>query len=302
MEAYTQPKIQNIHKCMHSWPYVLQSEEKILIHHFNWCLCNIIVRWYESQCCMKFTGIREHFFSVCVYLCLCLHVPGCVLACMCVCVYVCVCVCVWCVCVHVCVCACVCVCCRDIVKWTQPLRKNFQMDCMLWPLRWVYRLLLPLVWLCNLSAPPPLQYYCHCGYCCSISFTSWHILRETDSYWLMTDWRVGCKVCTLNSTGHWKKWDSSRCVIFINLFPWMACVSLKGGWRCLMSLPPPHLESQGCHLMPFYYLLFFFCLVLLFFLSSLFLCLLAHSPELFPENSSIFFVKRKAFFFCMALV
>ena len=58
---------------------------------------------------MKFTGIREHFFSVCVYLCLCLHVPGCVLACMCVCVYVCVCVCVWCVCACVCVCMCVCV-------------------------------------------------------------------------------------------------------------------------------------------------------------------------------------------------
>ena len=36
----------------------------------------------------------------------------------------------------------------------------------------------------------------------------------------------------------------------------------------------------------------FFCIVLLLFLSYLFFCLLAHSPELFPENSSVFFVKR----------
>ena len=35
-----------------------------------------------------------------------------------------------------------------------------------------------------------------------------------------------------------------------------------------------------------------FCLVLLPFLSYLFFCLLALSSKLFPENSSIFFVKR----------
>ena len=38
--------------------------------------------------------------------------------------------------------------------------------------------------------------------------------------------------------------------------------------------------------------LMFFCLVLLLFLSYLFFCMLVHSPELFPENSSIFFIKR----------
>ena len=55
----------------------------------------------------------------------------------------------------------------------------------------------------------------------------------------------------------------------------------KGGRGCLMS--PPCLKSQGCHLLPLYYLLScFFCLVQLLFLSDLFFCLLANSPELFP--------------------
>ena len=38
-------------------------------------------------------------------------------------------------------------------------------------------------------------------------------------------------------------------------------------------------------------------------LSFFFLCLLVHSPELFPENSSIFFVKRWAFLYgsCLAV-
>ena len=42
--------------------------------------------------------------------------------------------------------------------------------------------------------------------------------------------------------------------------------------------------------------LLFYCLVLLLFLSYLF-CLLVHSSELFPENSSIFCVKREAFLY-----
>ena len=46
----------------------------------------------------------------------------------------------------------------------------------------------------------------------------------------------------------------------------------------------------------------FFCLVLLPFLSYLFFCLLVLSSELYPENSSIFFVKRQAFLYdsCLA--
>ena len=47
--------------------------------------------------------------------------------------------------------------------------------------------------------------------------------------------------------------------------------------------------------------LLFYCLVLLLFLSYLF-CLLVHSSELFPENSSIFCCKRQAFLYdsCLA--
>ena len=64
----------------------------------------------------------------------------------------------------------------------------------------------------------------------------------------------------------------------------------EGGRGCLMS--PPCLESQGCHLIPLCYLLscsspwscYPFCLIVF--------CLLALSSKLFPENSSIFFVKR----------
>ena len=49
--------------------------------------------------------------------------------------------------------------------------------------------------------------------------------------------------------------------------------------------------------------LLFFCLVLLPFLSYLFFCLLALSSKLFPENSSIFFVKKYAFLYgsCLAV-
>ena len=75
----------------------------------------------------------------------------------------------------------------------------------------------------------------------------------------------------------------------------------KGSRGCLMS--PPCLESQGCHLIPLYYLLscssakscYPFCLIVF--------CLLALSSKLFPENSSIFSVKRQAFLYdsCLAV-
>ena len=73
--------------------------------------------------------------------------------------------------------------------------------------------------------------------------------------------------------------------------PWMSDVSL-----CL--------ESQGCHLIPLYCLL----LVLLpspvsLFVLSFFFCLLAHSPDFFPENSSLVFRWGIGFwsFFCCCL-
>ena len=76
--------------------------------------------------------------------------------------------------------------------------------------------------------------------------------------------------------------------------------ALKGGLGCLMS--PLCLESQGCHLIPLYYLLssssalsrHSFCHI------SFFSCLLVHSHEPFPENSSIFSVRDRLF--CMAPV
>ena len=46
--------------------------------------------------------------------------------------------------------------------------------------------------------------------------------------------------------------------------------------------------------------LLFFCVILLLFLS--FFCLLVQSPELFPENSSIFFIRIQTFLYgsCLA--
>ena len=55
----------------------------------------------------------------------------------------------------------------------------------------------------------------------------------------------------------------------------------------MSDVPPPPLreESQGCQLIPLYYLLScVFCLVLLLFRSYLFFCLLAHSPEFFSRK------------------
>ena len=76
----------------------------------------------------------------------------------------------------------------------------------------------------------------------------------------------------------------------------------KGGWICPMSFPC--LESQGCHLIPLYYLHSCssanshcsFCLV--------YFCPLAHSSDFFsPGNSSIFLARDRLFgifqyFFC----
>ena len=64
----------------------------------------------------------------------------------------------------------------------------------------------------------------------------------------------------------------------------------KGGWGCLLSLSC--LESQGCHLIPLSYLLSCFFLPSPLALSVLsFFLLMVHSPDVFPENSQIFFVK-----------
>ena len=75
----------------------------------------------------------------------------------------------------------------------------------------------------------------------------------------------------------------------------------REGRGCPMS--PTCLESQGCHLIPYTLLSLVFLpspVTLLFFLF--FSLPQAHCPELFPENSSIFFVKRKAFLYgsCLA--
>ena len=67
-------------------------------------------------------------------------------------------------------------------------------------------------------------------------------------------------------------------------------VSPKGSWGWLMSPPVSGISGlsfDSTLLSP----LLLFCLVLLPFLSYIF-CLLALSSNLFPENSSIFFVKR----------
>ena len=67
--------------------------------------------------------------------------------------------------------------------------------------------------------------------------------------------------------------------------------------------PPPCLESQRCHLILLYYLLSCAsaCSLALS-VQSLFYCLLAHFSDFIPENSSIFFIKRKAFLYdsCLA--
>ena len=64
------------------------------------------------------------------------------------------------------------------------------------------------------------------------------------------------------------------------------CAAMFGGRGCLMS--PPCLKSQVL-----FRLLVFCRLQELLFVSYLFFfCLLAHSLAFFPENSSIFFVKK----------
>ena len=80
---------------------------------------------------------------------------------------------------------------------------------------------------------------------------------------------------------------------------------------CLQGLPK---GCRGCQMSPssgisglsfdstLLSILLFFCLTLLLFLSYIFFCLLVHSPELFPENYSIFLVKKQAFLYgsCLA--
>ena len=75
----------------------------------------------------------------------------------------------------------------------------------------------------------------------------------------------------------------------------------KGGRGCLMS--PPCLESQDCHLIPLCYLLSCSSAQSCYPFYLILFCLLVLSSELFPENSSIFFVKRQAFSYdsCLAV-
>ena len=87
--------------------------------------------------------------------------------------------------------------------------------------------------------------------------------------------------------------------------------ALKGGQGCLMF--PSCLESEGCLLIPLFYLLCCFssysscsfCHVPFFVFVLFCFLLIAQSHDFFPENSSIFFFLWKYFFggiFCMAPV
>ena len=74
-------------------------------------------------------------------------------------------------------------------------------------------------------------------------------------------------------------------------------ITLKGGRGCLMS--PPCLESQGCHLIPFYYLLS--CSSAESCYSYLFFCLLALSAtKIFQKILQYFSLRDRIF--GMALV
>ena len=82
----------------------------------------------------------------------------------------------------------------------------------------------------------------------------------------------------------------SLCACFLFCFVLLYSGGLTGGRLFLMSLPC--LESQGCRLIPSFYLLFLlFCLVLLLLLSSPFFsafgpvsCLLSRKSFLFPSS------------------
>ena len=71
----------------------------------------------------------------------------------------------------------------------------------------------------------------------------------------------------------------------------------KGGRGCLS---PRCLESQGCHLIPLCSLLSCSSAQSCYPVCLIFFCLLVLSSELFPRNSSIFFIKRQVF--CMTPV
>ena len=91
--------------------------------------------------------------------------------------------------------------------------------------------------------------------------------------------RAFCSTCTrslpLTSSEDWCPW--------------------KRALGCLMS--PPCLQSQGCHLIPLCYLLSCFSAWSCYPFYLIFSCLLVRSSELFPKNSSIFFVQRYAFLY-----
>ena len=72
-------------------------------------------------------------------------------------------------------------------------------------------------------------------------------------------------------------------------------VHLQGYWECLMSLPLSGISGLSFDSTLLSPVLFFLASPVTLSVLSFF-CLLAHSPELLPENSSIFLVKRLAFF------
>ena len=84
-------------------------------------------------------------------------------------------------------------------------------------------------------------------------------------------------------------------VSVLNVFFFLFSTSPKGGRGCLMS--PLCLESESCHLIPLCCLLYCSSAKSCYPFYLVFFCLLVLSSELFPENSSIFFVKRYAFMY-----
>ena len=92
--------------------------------------------------------------------------------------------------------------------------------------------------------------------------------------------RLGLGLCTVSCF---------YCSVTPTNKPWQPCCFPPEGRPGMSDVSPlsgiSGLSFDSTFLSP----LLFFCLVLLLFLSYLFFCLLVHSPELFPENSSNIF-------------
>ena len=139
---------------------------------------------------------------------------------------------------------------------------------------------------------PVLWFVCMCMVCVCCSFSQsdsiWKV-QEPSAGWKAGDWMQSA---WLPKTIHHlvqRQWrDPSKFEVDVWWYPqrvagdvYISCLSGISGLSFDSTLLSPPL---------------FLSLVLLLFLSSFF-CLLAHSPELFAENSSIFFVERRTF--CM---